>query len=88
MFSKFILTCKVCHCKMELQPRDSLPKAPIVCQNCGQQLSDNDFVYLTNAMSAISALPSETVVDGSWVPSNKGFKIDLEIIHPYVSSDD
>ena len=79
MLTKFTLTCKVCGCKMQFAPREQAIRAPITCQNCGQQLSDNDFTLVTNAMTALKALPHESIIDGCYVPEQEGFKFKIEI---------
>lgn len=79
MLTKFMLTCKVCGCKMEFLPRKQEIRAPIICQNCGQRLSDNDFDLMTNAMTALRRLPYESEIDGCYVPEREGFKFEIEI---------
>ena len=79
MQSKFTLTCKVCGCKMELAPREQLPSKPVICQNCGQHVSDNDFSRMVNAMSALVAMPYESLDEGCVIRPGEGFKFEIAI---------
>lgn len=86
---KFTLTCKVCGCKMQFAPREQELQSPIICQNCGQQLAENDFRLMKNAMDALSAIQYESVFDGCFIPEREGFKFEIEISpSPFTDSED
>ena len=72
MNAKITLTCRRCRCRMEYSSYDSQLKDVILCQNCGQQLSEYDSTALRNALSALAALPDITS-DGSFVAPDTGF---------------
>lgn len=89
MLSKFTLTCKVCGCKMQFAPRGQELQTPIICQNCNQQISENDFSLMKNAMDALRAIEYESVIDGCYIPPDSGFKFEIEISpSPFADSED
>ena len=89
MLSKFTLTCKVCGCKMQFAPRGQELQTPIICQNCSQPLSENDSFLMKNAMDALRAIEYESVINGCYIPEQKGFKFEIEISpSPFTDSED
>lgn len=78
MNGKISLTCKRCNCKMEFLLKCTEHMRPIVCQNCGQELSASDFSLVKTAMDAINALPYASEIDG-WIPDQDGFRFEIEI---------
>ena len=74
---------------MQFAPCEQELQAPIICQNCGQQLSENDFSLMKNAMDALRAIQYESVIDGCYIPQDSGFKFEIEISpSPFVDSED
>lgn len=74
---------------MQFAPRGQELQAPIICQNCGQQLPENDLFLMKNAMDALRAIEYESVIDGCYIPPDSGFKFEIEIAPPpFADSED
>lgn len=72
---------------MEYSSYDSHLKDVILCQNCGQQLSEYDSTALRNAISALAELP-EVTADGSFVQPDVGFLFTVQCNQSPVCSEE
>ncbi len=76
---KFTLTCRRCQCAMDFDTGHCVMPDRIICQNCGQELSDGKRGELLAAISAINTLLFEPVI-----VEREGFRVSAEIIpSPY-----
>ncbi len=87
MYAKVKLICKKCSCAMEFTTRHPFVSS-VVCQNCGQTLESKDHELLSEAMSAICNLPSETEIEPGVIYSDRGFKIALTVTPSYCDPDE
>ena len=58
---------------MEFKAGNYVLRDKTVCQNCGQQMSEQMHTALMNALAGVSQLPERTTVD-----LDKGFTVALE----------
>lgn len=87
MYAKVKLICKKCSCVMEFTTPYPFASS-VVCQNCGQPLESRDQTLLSEAMSALCNLPSETEIETGIIYADKGFKIALDVTPYYCDPDE